>query len=258
MRKNKMMRLASALLVAVLLTTSVISGTYAKYVTEGSAQDSARVAKWGVLFDLEGGPLFSPEYATEDTDYTTSMDLSVKSSVGDNVVAPGTEGELVSFRTIGTPEVSYEVSFEVNNIETIFTNKRITLDANRNASSATISNGYYPISFLITLGDDTHTRIDIEDVEDLIEDFKYYFDVTDGKYYVVGDSTHTPYDNCPKVSVTWAWDFEDGTTETDLNDTTLGNIAAGVSEVVAVAGEDGTDYNLEVKLGLTATATQID
>ena len=43
-----MMRVASALLVAVLLSTCAISGTFAKYVTEGSGSDTARVAKFGV------------------------------------------------------------------------------------------------------------------------------------------------------------------------------------------------------------------
>ena len=43
MKKNKMMRLASFLLIAVLLTTSVISGTFAKYVTTDAQWDSARV-----------------------------------------------------------------------------------------------------------------------------------------------------------------------------------------------------------------------
>ena len=47
MRKNKMMRLASALLVAVLLSTCAISGTFAKYVTSSTGTDKARVAYWG-------------------------------------------------------------------------------------------------------------------------------------------------------------------------------------------------------------------
>lgn len=48
MKKNKIMRIASVLLVAVILTTCAISGTFAKYVTSGSGSDTARVAKFGV------------------------------------------------------------------------------------------------------------------------------------------------------------------------------------------------------------------
>ena len=54
MRKNKMMRTASGLLVATLLTTSVISGTFAKYTTEETGSDSARVAKFGVEITARG------------------------------------------------------------------------------------------------------------------------------------------------------------------------------------------------------------
>ena len=43
-----MKKFISLLLVAVMLTTCVISGTFAKYVTKDSANDSARVAKFGV------------------------------------------------------------------------------------------------------------------------------------------------------------------------------------------------------------------
>ena len=47
MKKNKMMRIASVLLVAVILTTCAISGTFAKYVSSADSSDSARVAYWG-------------------------------------------------------------------------------------------------------------------------------------------------------------------------------------------------------------------
>lgn len=54
MKKNRMLRMASALLILTLLTTSVIGGTFAKYVSEGSVSDTARVAKWGVEIKTSG------------------------------------------------------------------------------------------------------------------------------------------------------------------------------------------------------------
>lgn len=51
MKKNKAMRLASALMVLTLLTTCVISSTFAKYTTSANGEDSARVAKWGFEAD---------------------------------------------------------------------------------------------------------------------------------------------------------------------------------------------------------------
>ena len=47
MKKNRMMRLASILLVLVLMTSSVVGGTFAKYTTSVEGYDTARVAKWG-------------------------------------------------------------------------------------------------------------------------------------------------------------------------------------------------------------------
>ncbi len=100
MRKNKMMRTASGLLVATLLTTSVISGTFAKYTTEAIGSDSARVAKWGF----------------EDTTSLTLDDLFIKAydttvnSTAD-VIAPGTTNSATfafKYNEAGTaPEVAY-------------------------------------------------------------------------------------------------------------------------------------------------------
>ena len=103
MKKNRMMRLASILLVLVLMTSSVVGGTFAKYTTSATSEDSARVANWGF-------------------ERTNSMDLTnlflgsydnVASNNGDDVIAPGTSGS-TSFQfaydeTNGTaPEVAYK------------------------------------------------------------------------------------------------------------------------------------------------------
>ena len=61
MKKNKMMRIASVLLVAVLISTCAISGTFAKYVTRAEGTDTARVAKWGILLTVEGSA-FADKY----------------------------------------------------------------------------------------------------------------------------------------------------------------------------------------------------
>ena len=56
MKKNKMMRIASVLLVAVLLSTCVISGTFAKYTSSATSTDTATVAKWDITVeDVELG-----------------------------------------------------------------------------------------------------------------------------------------------------------------------------------------------------------
>ena len=120
MKKNKMMRLASILLVLVLLTTSVISGTFAKYVTTDSASDTARVAKWGVAVSVNGN-LFGTDYATvgatenADSIVATSTNVSSNDPTGNpaNIVAPGTENSQgLKIALTGTPEVAYTISAE--------------------------------------------------------------------------------------------------------------------------------------------------
>ena len=105
MKKNVMMRVASVLLVAVMLTTCVISGTFAKYVTDGTATDSARVAKWGWGDTTIAIDLFDDVYGT-----------SVKSADGADVIAPGTAKSAAIVWTADesfAPEVDYTLSFKV-------------------------------------------------------------------------------------------------------------------------------------------------
>lgn len=127
MRKNRMMRAASALLVAVLMTTCTISGTFAKYVTETSSQDTARVANWGFEKDAV--------VELDMFDSTYDDDVAYQSENGDpaNLIAPGTEKLTNSFAIINAdpdnkPEVKYSFSVSVDGSDcdpTIQANKNI-------------------------------------------------------------------------------------------------------------------------------------
>jgi hypothetical protein len=121
MRKNKMLRLASGLLVATLLSTSVISGTFAKYVTNGSANDTAVVAKWGVVI-TGSGSLYGKYYLNNSitdggdapTADATAANLSVSYSGSGKGIAPGTKSDSgLSFAINGTPEVRTQVDVHV-------------------------------------------------------------------------------------------------------------------------------------------------
>ena len=117
MKKNKSMRAAGGLMIATMLTTSIVSGTYAKYVTSGTAKDTARVAKFGVEVTAEGS-LFDKNYLeTANTPTDAGTGISVKSENSDNLVAPGTKSDNngLSFSITGTPEVDVNVKIEVAN-----------------------------------------------------------------------------------------------------------------------------------------------
>lgn len=116
MKKNKTMRAASGLLIATLLSTSVVSGTYAKYVTSDSGQDQARVAKFGVVASVSG-ELFGDSYsATTGNSIQTWGQNAPTVSAGtqkEKIVAPGTKNDKgMTFSVTGTPEVSTELKFD--------------------------------------------------------------------------------------------------------------------------------------------------
>ena len=88
----------------------------------------------------------------------------------------------------------------------------------------------------------------INDLANAIEAFTYYYNVADEMYYVNGTAQNT----VPTLTLTWAWAFEGN----DVADTTLGNLMAEVPGVADAVGAG--NYNLEITIEITATATQID
>lgn len=113
MKKNKFMRIASVLLIVTLLSTSVISGTFAKYTTEAEGSDSATVAKWGVNL-LISGDLFGKTYKGTATTDTNGLTVSAASSNTNNVVAPGTKNDTgLTFKVEGTPEVAGKITTKI-------------------------------------------------------------------------------------------------------------------------------------------------
>ena len=108
MKKNVMMRVASALLVAVLMTTCAISGTFAKYTTSKTGSDSARVAKWGVEITANGQTFAKSEEGTVNS-VTANTVLSTE-----NVVAPGMKGSMAKMTIAGAPEVAVKVTYAAN------------------------------------------------------------------------------------------------------------------------------------------------
>ncbi len=115
MKKNLMMKVASLMLILALASTCMIGTTFAKYVTADRAEDTARVAKWGITV-ATSGTLFGTDYekysAADTADkITAATSTSVSAFNGtDSIVAPGTKNT-VGFQVAisGDPEVQYDV-----------------------------------------------------------------------------------------------------------------------------------------------------
>jgi hypothetical protein len=113
MKKNKMMRTASKLLVLVMLTVSIICGTFAKYTVSATSPGStATVAKWGVKISATGN-LFNSSYPKA---LSSSSEISVQAGDASSyLVAPGTSNSSgVTFTIEGKPEVATTLTFKID------------------------------------------------------------------------------------------------------------------------------------------------
>lgn len=269
MKKNRMMRLASILLVATLMSTCTISGTFAKYVTYGSASDTARVAKWGVNITASGS-LFADTYVEAAGGNTPngSGSITVKSSgsVGDHVVAPGTKNtEGLTFAITGTPEVSTRVliavtgkgaATEATDVVLAATTYDDPTTATDLLDKVTLASDYHPVKFTLTKNganvtddkgtDDTSDDIELKDVT--LSAVESYLE-TYSKDKVYAPNTNLG-DTFGTYKLTWEWAFGDAATDiknkniadTDRYDTILGNAA-----VASISGAN-TDlaFNVEI------------
>lgn len=198
MKKNTMMRLAAVLLVSVLLTTSVIGGTFAKYVTSDSATDTARVAEWGVVVEVTGEEAFAKTY--NDTATGTQVVSETE------VVAPGTKGTLCTTTITGAPEVAV----------------RVTKTAAINFEGWIVDGVFYcPI--IITINGWEFKGLDYVNnrtaFEAAIENY-----LTAVKDYAANTDLSTA--NAGDYTIEWKWLFTSGD-DHDVKDTALGDLAAG-------------------------------
>lgn len=243
MKKNRMLRLASTLMILTLLTTSIIGGTFAKYTTTGTASDTARVAKWGVEIETSGDT-FKTEYAGDDTSYTLTGKTTVVASTNagtsatqNDLVAPGTKGNMATVTLSGKPEVAvsvtYNCDFEIGD-------------------NWTVNGSYYcPLIIKIPNSEGTTTTIDGINFDSATEFETAVENAINAKY---SERKYAPNSNLSEnnsnasLSVQWEWPFErlneanNVRTDIDEKDTALGNALAPA----------------EVTLAVSATVTQID
>ena len=218
MKKNVMMRVASALLVAVLLSTCAISGTFAKYVTEATGSDSARVAKWGVNIATTGS-MFAGEEVAGDSATTVAKTVL---STGGNLVAPGMDGTMAEIVVTGAPEVAV----------------KITHEATVAISGWAITGDDFYCPLVITVEGHDIKGLDYDTAALVAEAIKMAID-GHSKEYDAGTDLNTTAD---EVNVSWKWDVEGtaGGEQTDAKDTLVADVTA------------------TIEIGIKTTVTQID
>lgn len=116
MRKQNMagriaLAIATVLLCAVFVTTSVLSTTFAKYTTTGELDsETARVAKWGIKLSNSS----DVDYSWSVVENGTPITAATSGSTDKNIIAPGTSGYLACFKVTGNPEVAHNVTMNFN------------------------------------------------------------------------------------------------------------------------------------------------
>lgn len=231
MKNNRIMKAAGALLVLVLVTSCFVGSTFAKYTTAGTGSDSARVAKFGVSIEANGST-FAKEYATDDEHVAGTITKSVVST--ENVIAPGTKGEMARMAISGTPEVAVQVNY----------NASVTLSDNWKDAQG---NFYCPLQIKINTGDgnEVYYGLDYNNATLFAQAVQDAISKANAKYAANTDLSTTAV----KPAVSWAWAYEGAgghtVAQTDEKDTYLGDQAA--------AGNAAS-----IQLTVQTTVTQID
>ncbi len=222
MKKNKTMRLASCLLAVTLLTTCVISGTFAKYTSSAKGDDSAVVAAWSIevndnqIAQVDGSETkvsFDLFDTINEADTTTA-----ESDVASGDIAPGTGGSF---------------ALKVENFSDVNAKYTIALTE--------VNNSNIPIQYSL---DGSTWKDDLGDINTSLKDVAIAM--------TLGSETKTIY---------WRWCYE-GTesgahaNQTDIADTALGITAAQAAGTYPVT--TGTVDAPSVGISAAITVTQVD
>lgn len=186
MKKNIMMRIASVLMIAVLLTTCAISGTFAKYTSTAEVSSAASVAKWA--FTVNGDDIENEQISFNLFATINDSNGSTENEVKNGLIAPGTTGTL-------------EIVLE--------NNSEVTAE--------------YTLSFAKTIdSDDIPIVYNLNNQE---EDDELVWVSLDDLNQKIADADRTmSWNNAPATTITinWKWAYEAETPNTNADDTDLG------------------------------------
>ena len=115
--KNLRKGLVFALVLLSVVSLGSVAGTYAKYTSNATGTDSARVAKWSfTVGGTETATTNTFNFDLFDTAYTNDdSETTVQSKNSDNVIAPGTEGEFtIALANNSEVDATYEIDYTVN------------------------------------------------------------------------------------------------------------------------------------------------
>lgn len=213
LKKDRWVHVGIVFAIIAILTITCLFSTWAKYVTEGSFEDQARVAKWGINVNQDAKfDLFDAIYKGESP-YDQSETVHGLDDDGNdtNVVAPGTHKDCTInvLNVDAIPEVMY--NFEANlSVEGVDSSTIMALDEN---------NSFY-WRFQKPGSAEVREFFKFSELQQAVNDMSQK-DIApnhlpDG--FSVGTSNF--------VTIGWRWLYERDVSGADYRDTYLGNLIA--------------------------------
>lgn len=252
-KNNKKTAVIVALLLALIALMCFGGYTFSKYVTSGTGNGTANVAKWGYTASVDTTKLFGKEYKLAAAKVSTvdgAGKITVQADPANerNLVAPGTTGSM-TFKVGGKAEVRALLSMGIN----VHTHKDVVLKIKKTADADYTT--YNPVKWTLKKNDGAVTtvaeKVTLAKVAEKIAE-----ESINKEYAPNEELTTTTYE------LSWAWEFEGTGSVLDLSidqlDTILGQMAAGVTEYTPAGYViDATNSFTEFSFDFTIQVSQI-
>ena len=213
-RRNKnIVCLVLILLMLTLVTSCIVGKSFAKYATGEKITGKARVANFGITFEVGEGTIFANKYRglNDDEQYIVYVE-----SEDNKLVAPGTSGKVPSMTISGNPEVAVKIEYDI-----ILELQGWKLDS---------GSFYCPIIF--TIGETQIKGTSYESSDQLQNALKEAIKKCQKEY-----QPNTALNTHESPTITWEWPFEgDDAKDTELGKKALNNtinltIATNVTQI---------------------------
>lgn len=247
--KNKKTVLTIAIALLLVLALALGGFTFARYISQGSGSDTARVAAWGFKLSVgnESDNGFQTIYRNGDNE------VIVEASDSTKVVAPGTAGKM-TFSIDGTAEVAAKVTMTVGN------NANIEQDVRDIGVVLTPGEGdaitYNPVRFTLKKGG---TTVQVNEENKIVaSDGTAVENVSLGRLATILETSFTeevrPTEDITKAgtyTIEWSWAFENMyfTADGIITDDSTGNLSCDVLDTIIAQPEGSRPAT--VMIGLT-------
>lgn len=253
-KNNKKTAVIVALLLALIALMCFGGYTFSKYVTSGTGNGTANVAKWGYTASVDTTKLFGKEYKLAAAKVSTvdgagKINVQADPANERNLVAPGTTGSM-TFKVGGKAEVRALLSMGID----VHTHKDVVLKIKKTDDTAYTE--YRPVKWTLKKNDGAVTTTVAEKVTLAKVAEKIHEESINKEYAPNEELTTTTYE------LSWAWEFEGTGSVLDLSidqlDTILGQMAAGVTEYTPAGYViDATNSFTEFSFDFTIQVSQI-